>query len=476
MLDRRRNPRKRPDIHLPELPPYIFRNKSAGWLFLNGNIPYPRDLVSMFRHQILHPQHPDPQVDEERRVVLVTAAFESGHEFHDRHLISDFEEIGLDAGWRGGFPTKVRNLAVWSAFKRWKESEKWLYQRYTEKQDALLAIKRDYHTKMQTYVTAMLESLADLSGSYSELGLYEFCHLEDWRKDPAAVLPDDDTVQAEKINKQLEKLSKDRADSSKSIQLRHKMDHLVYKDSEVLAACKAIEDHFKHASGIEKSELYLAQKTELWHVMESAATIFMYGGRVYVLMNRLRFYDLDIALKQAVGGGSNVFGISAGSVIQTDEFALAIPNASGGHQIAADQGTDLIRNLRVFPHAYDYYKYMREASRNDLSFSALRHPKSVTVGLNQESVLLKETYKMEDKEYQRVTSVGRQPVLVFGPRGVTYEMEPGDQLMLEGCRHFDGQQRLARKAEVDDLEKDLLPAPAPPAGEASVEKPAKTVT
>ena len=166
--------KKREKKLLSDLPPYFYQNKVAGWVFLNGNIPDPRDLVNMFADRILNPEHPDPEINKSKMVTLVTAAFESGHEFHDRHLILDFEQIGIDAGWRGGFPTNVRNLAVWNSFKKWKESETWLYQKYTEKQDAVLAMKRDYHSKMQGYVETVTQHLKILTQEYSELGLFEF--------------------------------------------------------------------------------------------------------------------------------------------------------------------------------------------------------------------------------------------------------------------------------------------------------------
>lgn len=427
--------------------------KAAGWVFQNGNIPQPRDLVRMFRQQILNPEHPDPETDAARRVVLVTAAFTSGHELHDRHLIRDFEEIGLDAGWDNGYPTKVRNLAVWSAFKTWQSKEKWLYQRYTEKQDTILAIKRDYLEKNQGYVERVFRALGALAGRYPHLGLFELYNLETWRKDPDEVLPQ--TPAAASISRNLEKLSASAGDLGRATEIRRCLDHLIYKDSEVLAAIESVEGHFRAASGLESSELYLSQREELREAIRGAATLFLYGGRVFVLMNRLRFYGLDETLREAVGAGSNLFGISAGALIQSDYFFLAEPHGSpGGHLMAADQGLGLVHGLRVFPHADDYYKYIREASRNDLSFFALRHEGCVTVGLNQESVLKYERYRCDadDKVYRRYSSVGGQPVLVFGPRGMRYEMGPGDELLLPGTRHYDGAARLAWAPEVAELD------------------------
>jgi len=431
-----------------------YQHKAAGWVFQNGNIPQPRDLVQMFRKQLLHPEHPDPEIDEERRVVLVTAAFTSGHELHDRHLIQDFEDIGLDAGWKDGYPTKVRNLSVWSAFKHWQKKERWLYQRYTEKQDAVLAIKKDYLEKNQEYVDRIFARLGELSARYRFLGLYEVYHLPEWREDPEQVLPQTPEAAAA-MNRNLEALHKARKDKSRADEIRACLDHLIYKDSEVLAALESVEGHFQECSGIQESELYRTQKADLDAAIRGAATLFLYGGRVYVLMNRLRFYGLQDTIREAVDAGTNLFGISAGALIQSDHFFLAEAHGTpGGHLLAADAGLGLTPGLRIFPHADDYYKYIREASRNDLSFFALRHRECCTVGLNQESVLLHERYRCpwDETVYKRFSSVGPQPVLVFGPRGMRYEMGPGDELLLPGTRHYDGSARLAWAPEVEELD------------------------
>ncbi len=440
------------------LPGYLFENKAAGWILMNGNIPDPADLVQQFAEHLRRPHHFDPEIDAQARVTLVTAAFDKGHELHDRHLIGHFEAIGIDAGWEGGYPTRVRNLAVWHSFNAWKAAEPWLYRRYTEKQDAILAIKEDYYTKMARYVYHAVDILADLTSRYPGLGLFELYHADDWIPDtstePSDMTPDNDTVM-----QGLERLQSRPADADLARQLRGHIDHLVFKDSEVLAACKAIEDHFRTASGIDRSELYLAQRERLWKTLLESGTIFIYGGRVHVLMNRLRFYDLHEAIREAVRRGTNVFGISAGSIIQSDTFSIALADApSGGHQVAADEGVGTVPGLRIFPHAHDYHRYMRTGNRNDLSFFALRHPDSVTVGLNQASVLLKETYRCsaDGREYHRFTSAGNDPVLVFGPRGCRHEMRCGDQLLLPGTRPFAGHVQLARREELEEVEQQCL--------------------
>lgn len=431
-----------------------FRDKAAGWVFQNGNIPQPRDLVAMFRKQILRPQHPDPEINAARRVVLVTAAFTSGHELHDRHLIQDFEEIGLDAGWDNGYPTRVRNLAVWSAFKVWQKKERWLHQRYTEKQDAVRAIKKDYLEKNHGYVQRIFELLGELGRRYRHLGLYEIFHLGDWQRDPEAVLPQTPEAAAA-ISRNLEALQASKPDRARADEIRARLDHLIYKDSEVLAALEAVEGHFRECSGVQESELYQTQRAQLREALLSATTLFLYGGRVYVLMNRLRFYGLHDTIREAVDRGTNLFGISAGALIQSDYFFLAEDRGHpGGHLMAADAGLGLAEGLRIFPHADDYYKYIREASRNDLSFFALRHRDGVAVGLNQESVMLYERYHCaaDQRVYKRYSSVGTQPVLVFGPRGMRHEMGPGDELLLPGTRHWDGTPRLAWAPEVSELD------------------------
>lgn len=437
-----------------KIPPALGR-RIGGACFLNGNVPVGRDLVQMFREQILDPQHPDPDVRSNRRVLIVTAAWDSGHELRERHVIADFEEIGLDAGWVKGVPTRVQNLSVWTAFREWQEGEPWLYRRYTEKQDVIKALKYDYYVKNGEAIRRIREIGAELEKEYPALGLYEIISLERWREDPEEVLPRNPGSDSAPVARDLDRLWNAKQNRKKALEAARLLEHLQFKDSELFAACEAVEDHFQSESGVSDCARYQDQRKELIRLIDQSATMFLYGGRTFVLANRLRFYRLESAIRRAVHKGMNLFGISAGSIIQSEKWYLAEPEESPvGFLIAGERGLGLFRGVRVFPHAYGYYSYIREADRDALSFFALRQHDAVSVGLNEHSVLMAERYEHPSggKTYFRFRSVGPDAVLVFGPRGERHEMAEGDELAIRGTRYYNGRPGLLRAEEIRSLE------------------------
>ena len=152
--------------------------------------------------------------------------------------------------------------------------------------------------------------------------------------------------------------------------------------------------------------------------------------------------------------GTNIYGISAGAICQTEKFSLNFEEFSaGGYLRAADKGMGLIRNLWIFPHANDY-NYIREANRDILSFFTLRHKDGVVVGLSEKSVLLCEKYKdpIDGNIYKRFSSVGEEPVLVFGEKGIISELNKFDQIFIKGTKFYTNKNQVATKEEVKELE------------------------
>lgn len=428
-------------------------HKAQGWVFLNGNVATEQDLVGMFRHQMLHPQHQDPVIDKSCKVLLITAAFFKGHEHHDRHLISMFERMGIDAGWNGPYPTNIQNLSVYSMFLDFKEKEKWLYRRYTEKQDQLIAAKRDYHSKNQHYLDRVTEDTDRLEGRYENLSLYEFYHYDEF-DEPDYLLEGVDEEERDLKLADIKRLKRSSRALGWCQEIRDLVDHLNYKDEEIFSLCRHIEAYFLEKSGVLNSSLYQEQREDMQQRILSSASCILFGGRVFVLTNRLRFYRLGEVFQDALTGGTNFFGISAGTMCLQERYFLSLPrDFPGGFLRAADQGVGLVSGLSVFPHAYDY-RYIREAHQDELSLFTLRHRDRVAMGLNEKSVLLCEKYcdPVNGKIYKRYSSVGDDPVIVFGERGRSVEMEQNDELILDGAKFFDGRPKVGTREDICSAE------------------------
>ncbi len=431
-----------------------FEDKAEGWIFLNGNVEKEQDLVEMCKSQILNPQNFNSEINKTKKVLLVTAAFQKGHEHHDRHLIDSFEKIGIDARWENGKPTNVQNLSLWTTFNEFKFREKWLYQKYTEKQDLLKALKQDYFLKNSTYLERAHDITKDLVRTYPNLCTFDLYHFEEYNKDNNLFTINHNKETSALILKDLDALSKSPFDRDLCKELKDVVNHLMYKDEEIFATCRSIEDFFMEKSGILDNTLYKEQRELLSERIASSATIIIYGGRVYVLVNRLRFYRLSEFFIRARKQGSNIFGISAGTLCQMDRFFLNMDRfCPGGYLRASDQGMGIIKGLWVTPHAEDY-NYIMEANRDALSFFSLRQKEGVVVGLSAKSVLLCEKYKdpCDGNIYERYTSVGDEPVLIFGIRGVKHEMKKNAQIIFENTKFYSGKPMIGDEEDIEELE------------------------
>lgn len=438
--------------------PLLLENKVEGWCFLNGNVANEEDLVRMCKDTILNPKHFDENINKSKKVLLVTAAFDKGHEHHDRHLISMFEKLSIDARWDGSFPRNIQNLSVYSMFNQFKEKEKWLYQKYTEKQDRIKAIKKDYYEKNLLYVKEVFSLCNALTEKYKNLGLYDFYYYDKYKENPEFFTGN--LNEEEKIKKfnDFDKIWSSPTDIEKCSNLQNTLQHIIYKDEELFDLCKHAEIFYLEKSGVQNNPFYKEQRAELSERILSSASIFIFGGRVFVLINRLRFYKLDEVFKEALKRGTNIYGISAGSICQTEKFALTFERVLPEvYTSASDFGMGLIKNLWIFPHAEDLH-CIREAHRDKLSYFALRHRPGVVIGLTEKSVLLCEKYKdlIDQKIYSRYTSVGEEPVLVFGEKGIRCDLHKFDQLILEGTKFYKGKNQVATKKEIEEMEMESL--------------------
>ena len=433
-----------------------FQNKAQGWIFLNGNVSREEDLVKMCREQILHPQHFDTEADERKKVLLITAAFQKGHEHHDRHLIEMFEHLSIDAKWENDFPRNIQNLSVWSMFNTFKARETWLHRKYTEKQDRIKAVKQDYLLKNSHYVESAHQLAKDLGRTYPNLTMFDFYNIEEYGSDSEIFTTGVTQEQSDRKLMDLKSLAGSPLDKDLCKELRATIDHLIFKDQEVFDLCQYMEDYFLDKSGITNTALYKEQRLDLEERITSSATIFIFGGRVYVLVNRLRFYRLDEVFKRVLARGANIYGISAGTLCQMSRFYLNLERFTpGGYLRAADSGMGLVEGLWVTPHAEDY-AYIREAHPDALSFFSIRQKNGVMVGLSEKSVLLYEKYKdpMDGNIYKRYTSIGEEPVLIFGVRGMKHEMARNSQIILEGTKFYQGRNMVGEEQDIEELERE----------------------
>lgn len=433
-----------------------FLHKAEGWLFLNGNVFYEQDLIRMVKRWVKNPQHKDAIINKSRKVLLITAAFDRGQEHHDRHLINLFERLEIDASWKNNFPQNIQNLSIYTMFKEFEEREPWLYQRYTEKQELIKAMKAAYYKRTYNWALEVDHLRREIQAEHPELTLFDLFNYDKIDDNPHFLLINDNKTRSELHLKALYSLRHSPSSTEKCKKIRYLIEHLIYRDDEIFHTLIEMEHFFLEKSGIEKSGLYNEQREDLINRLITSASVFIFGGRVFVLNNRLRFYQLSSVFKDAVGKGTNVYGISAGSICQTNRFSLTFDRSGSASDIfAADFGLGLLQKIRIFPHANDI-RYIAQADRDELTFFVLRHQENVVIGLREKSILLSETYRdpVDTKLYKRYSSVGEHPVMVFGERGERVDLSYMDEIFMEGSKFYAGFVQIAKRRDVIVLEKE----------------------
>ncbi len=427
--------------------------KIRGDIFLNGNVANERDLVQMVSRHVLEPRTFRDDLNATRKTLLVTAAWKKGHEFNERHVIGYLEEIGLDAGWRGGYPTNIQNLGLYTAFERFIKAEPKLYAIYHEKQETIKALKLGYFVKNGDRLTRVFADFGEFRRLIPGLGFFDLFYSIDDEKDLDFFTRDLDLAALNAKVKAIRDLHRNAKARGLARRIGEDLNVMIEEDRALYAECRRIENQFFESSGIERSGLYLEQRAEMEGRILSSASIFIFGGRVYVLNNRLRFYRLAEVFERALAQGTNTYGVSAGSICQTDDFALNFEKQfKGGFLRAEDHGMGLVRGIWIFTHANDY-RYIVRADESMLSMFAIRHFPQIVVGLSRNSILRVRKYRDDAKrEFMRYVSYGTDPVLVFGVRGRATKLAEGDEIVIEGTRHFNGENMVYTRDEIRALE------------------------
>lgn len=427
--------------------------KIRGDIFLNGNVSCENDLIRMVSRHVLDPRTFRDDLNETRKTLLVTAAWKKGHEFNERHVIGYLEAAGVPAGWRGGYPTNIQNLGLYTAFERFIKAEPKRYAVYHDKQESIKDLKAQYLARNAGLLERLFAGLREFKRLVPGLGFFDLFYSIDDEKDLDFFTRDLDLPA---LNAKI-KAIRDLHRSPRALELARgicaDLNDMIAKDRDLYAECRRIEAQFFTSSGIQGCSLYHEQREEMKARILSSASIFIFGGRVYVLNNRLRFYGLAEVFEAALAQGTNTYGVSAGSICQTDDFALNFEKQfRGGFLRAEDHGMGLVRDLWIFTHANDY-RYIVRADESMLSLFAIRHFPQVVVGLSRNSILRVRRYRDDGKrEYMRYVSWGTDPVLVFGVRGRAARVNQGDELVLPGTRHFAGENMVFTRDELRALE------------------------
>jgi hypothetical protein len=398
-----------------------------GSIILNGNISFEPDYIHTFKDKILSSVHSDPEVRKNRKVLLITAAWR-GDEHKEEHVKKALKDIGIPSIMKDGYDQNIQNLSIYHEFNNFKKQEPELHRFYHEKQKNIKAIKELYRQKNFTQVQILKRQLCRIKEefpgtTFAQAMAYDV--KEGFKKIMEARDIDTSTHRFHYYCRELQ----------------YTLKHIRSIDKEMAVVSSEFDDYFFKKSGIEKNPTYIGQKKMLEERILSSNTIFIFGGHVAVLMNRLNFYKLKDAFRKALASGTNFLTVSAGTDVMCDKIILfgwvdiEYPDPCREFEFF-DHGFELITKLTPFPHCIERIK---TDDPDTLSYLAHRFDGSICVGLDQKSFLKLETYVDENGEmYERYVSVGKdEGVYVFNKSGEMEVKQYGQELAIPGSKLYE---------------------------------------
>ena len=395
-----------------------------GSIVFNGNIQLETDFIEAFKSQILDSKHEDPAVRQSRKVLLITAAWQK-REFQEAHIKRALYGIGIQPQFDGGYDQNIQNLSIYHDFNFFRKKEAGLYWLYHSKQQVIQQVKLFYREKNAGLIRILQSQLTLLKESFKGMSLARALGY--------------DVVQGQTRLHSLKPIELLYHYACQDIQAS--MEKIRENDAQMLKVCHEIDEYFFTTSQVAQDPLYQTLKRQLEERILTSNSIFIFGGHIAVLWNRLNFFKLKEAFQTALARGANFYTVSAGSLCLCDYLVVFDDNSNewtGSSRMydfeLFDQGFGLVTKVQLFPHCKDYI-FMEDP--DTIAYTAARFNHSMSVGLDQNSFLLMETYRDGDSEYERFSSVGKDEGLyVFKSSGEIEIKHRGDELVLPGTRFF----------------------------------------
>lgn len=399
-----------------------------GRIVFNGNIGQETEFIRTFAPQLLHSDHQDPAVRDSRKVLMITAAWQK-REFSESHIRDALYAIGIPANFVDGYDQNVQNLSLYHDFNQLRAQDPELYQKYHAKQKVILAFKRFYREKNSGLIRILQNQLSLLRESFPGISL-------------ARVLAYDVT-QGQRQLSEYNPWQMLYHYACRDIQAS--MDKLRAHDEQMLEICHEIDAAFVTSSGLRQHPVYQQIRTQLMARIQSANSIFIFGGHIAVLFNRLNFFDLRETFAEALENGTNFYTVSAGSLSLCDYVVVFDEESNEWNKSTRmydfelfDKGFGLVTKVQLFPHCKDYID-MHDP--DTIAYTAARFNRSQCVGLDQHSFLLMETYTHQGREYERFSSVGQDEGLyLFNQSGQVEVKHYGEELALPGTLPYEQRQ------------------------------------
>jgi len=387
-----------------------------GFIVFNGNIKLEVDFINKFKERILFSNHIDPKVKDSKKVLLITAAWQK-REFYEGHVKEALNDIGIESDYSNGFDENIQNLSVYNDFNEFKRIEPKIYNLYHSKQETIKNVKSFYREKNLGLILILKKQLSILRKTFHHTNLHK-------------ALSYNVELNSQKLNL-LNELDLLYHYACQDIQ--DNMNKLRENDLQMIKVCKEIDEYFFTKSNVLENPTYKRMKKELEERILSSNSIFIFGGHVAVLYNRLNFFKLKDAFIEANRRGTNFYTVSAGSLCLCDNLIISDSVKTYNLELF-DIAFGLVKKIQLFPHCKDY---INMEDSDTITYIAERFNHLMCVGMDQQSFLLLETYEENGQEYERFVSKGKEEGLyIFDKTGKIITTDYKEELVLAGTKFY----------------------------------------
>ncbi|MFO0756643.1 MAG: Type 1 glutamine amidotransferase-like domain-containing protein [Byssovorax sp.] len=369
----------------------------AGAILFNGNAETEDHLIRAAAPLLLGSRHEDPEVAASRRVLLVTAGW-AKNEHDEGHVKRSLNAIGLSSRYEGGFDRALGNLSLYREIEQLFEAAPRLAGTWKELRRAADLARRFY-----------LEHNAHL------IDLFRRTLREAKSIDPSLTVPrlaGDEDHAGEGFPLARYALARELGQAFRT--LEDNDDHLV-------DLLREIEQRAFDDSGMTYDPRWRAARERLEARILSANAIILFGGRLDLLLDGLRFFRLREPMGEALRRGTVFVSMSAGAMVFCERVIVYDDLAEARRDFQLyDRGLSLVRDLQLFPHCMER---IQTDDPDNLAYLARRFRHHVCVGLNQRSFLL---WEMKPR---KATSLGTEDgVYVFDPEGKKVCYRAGERI------------------------------------------------
>lgn len=363
-----------------------------GHLLINGNIPSLQAWVHRIRPFLPFPDGCPP------RIAFVAAAW-AGGEHGDGEVRDALRDVGVpDLG----------NLGAWTAWRTFL-AERPEVADVAAEVEAVQAETRSYYVeKTAFHADRIRRTLRFAAARFPDLRLGSLPLLD---RDP--LRPEVGLDGPALLRRALAR------------ELVHDLTDLVQNDRRMLRTLEETADTLQVRTGLAVDGAWRHVRAGLEQQILEADVILVPGGDPDALLGALRFFHLEVALRETLRRGALVCTISAGSlaicerVIVFDDFST---DPTRRDFRLFDRGLGLLGAFQILPHCMDR---IHTDDPDNLAYLARRFSTHVCAGLNEESFL------HVDLGQGTATSVGEHDgVYVFGPDGVKRRHDRGESLHL----------------------------------------------